>query len=372
MSETEGYVAAGFEAVREAFEDNFAKGLELGAGFAAYLGDELVVNLTGGWADRKKEQRWTAETLCPVFSTTKPIAALVAAMMVDRGKLDYEKPVAAYWSEFGVAGKDRITVGEALSHQAGLPGFIDPIDPELWLKPEELAAHLATLPPMWKVGEGTGYHPLTWGYIIGELVRRVDGRTLGTVLHEDVCGPLGIAFWIGLPDAEHERVAQLMKPKERTQFGPPNDALKAAFLTPWSAATRGGADWKRTEIPSANGHGTAEAVAKLFQAYAQKGRIGDTRIFSAPTWEKLTRERVAGFDRILPGRVSLGAGPMRNINLLYGPNPETLWHSGWGGSGGFGDPAIGLSGAYVMNRQGTHLLEDDRRTRVIEALYACV
>lgn len=367
-----GFVAAGFEPVRAAFERNFAEDLELGAGFAAWLGDERVVDLQGGWTDRQKTQAWTERTLCPVFSTSKPVAALVVALMVERGLVDYERPLSRYWPEFGAAGKADITVAEALSHQAGLPGFADEIDPDLWLQPVELAAHLAALPPMWKRGDGSGYHPLTWGAIAGELVRRVDGRTLGTVLREDICGPLGIEFWIGLPESEHGRVAQMMKPREATQFGARNPALEAAFLKPWASAKRGGAEWRQTEIPAANGHGGANAVARLFSAYALKGRIGETRLISAETWEKLTRERVAGPDRILPGEVSLAAGVMRNPSLLYGPNPETLWHSGWGGCGAFGDPDIELSGAYVMNRQGTHLLEDTRRTRIIEALYTCV
>ncbi len=372
MSISSGHVAAGFEPVREAFERNFEEDLERGAGFAAWLGDELVVDLVGGFADRKQETPWTARTLCPVYSTTKPAAALVVAMMVERGKLDYEAPVADYWPEFAAEGKDTITVAEAMSHQAGLPGFPDPIDPAIWTDPPALAGALATLKPMWGRGEGSGYHPLTWGYIAGELVVRVSGRSLGTILREDVCEPLGIDFWIGLPESEHGRVAQVMKPRAPTEFGNRNEALRAAFLTPWAAANRGATEWRRVEIPSANGHGTANSVARLYSAYAQKGRIGETRVIAPNTWEDLTRERVAGQDRILPGHSSLAAGVMRNASLLYGPNPETLWHSGWGGTGAFGDPANGLSGAYVTNRQGTHLIEDARRSRIIDALYSCL
>jgi CubicO group peptidase (beta-lactamase class C family) len=372
MSISTGFVAAGFGPVREAFEANFEDGLELGAGFAAYVGDELVVDLHAGSADRKGEIPWDERTLCPLYSTTKPLAALIVAMLVDRGLVDYDKPLADYWPEFAAEGKGAYTVAEALSHQAGVPGFPDPIDPDLWLDPPALSEALAKLKPMWGRGEGSGYHPLTWGYIAGELVRRVDGRTLGTMLRQDVCEPLGIDFFIGTPESEHFRCAWMLRPKEPTKFGPMNDALKAAFLTPWAAPQRGGADWRKAEIPSANGHGTAQAVARLFTAYAQKGRIGETRIMSAETWDKLTRERVSGEDRILPGRVSLAAGVMRNIELIYGPNPRTLWHSGWGGSGGFGDPDARLAGAYVMNRQGTHLLEDARRSRIIDALYTCL
>jgi CubicO group peptidase (beta-lactamase class C family) len=372
MSISSGYVAPGFETVREAFERNFEDGLELGAGFAALRDGEVIVDLCGGKTDRKGESDWTDRTLCPFFSTTKPVASLVVALLVDRGQVDYDRPLADYWPAFAAEGKGDITVAEALSHQGGVPGFPDPIDPDLWLDPPALSAALAELKPMWKPGEGSGYHPLTWGYLAGELVRRVDGRTLGTVLREDICQPLGIDFWIGTPESEHARCAQMMKPKEPTKFGPQNEALKAAFLSPWAAPARGGPDWRKAEIPSANGHGTALAAARLYSAFALRGRIGESRLFSEATWLELTRERVSGPDRILPGPVAFGAGVMRNLPLIYGPNPATLCHSGWGGSGALGDPDTGVSAAYVMNRQGSHLLEDARRSRIIEALYACL
>jgi CubicO group peptidase (beta-lactamase class C family) len=372
MSLSAGYVARRFEPVREVFERHFEEDLELGAGFAAWLGDELVVNLTGGFANRERTQAWTDRTLCPVFSTTKPVAALVVAWLADRGRIDYDAPLARYWPEFGANGKADATVAEALSHQAGVPGFPDAIDPDLWLDPPALAAALARVAPMWSRGTGSGYHPLTWGYIAGELVRSVDGRSLGRVLREEICVPLGLDFWIGTPDSEHDRAAQMMKPRSPTAFGPMNDALKAAFLTPWAAPQRGGADWRRTEIPSANGHGTAAATARLYSAYALRGRIGSVRLLSETGWTALTRERVAGEDRVLGRKVAFGAGVMRNLPLIYGPNPESLCHSGWGGSGAFGDPATGLAAAYVMNRQGSDLLEDPRRSRLIAALYACL
>ncbi len=367
-----GYVAAGFGPVRDAFAQNFTDGLEHGASFAAYLGDELVVDLRGGFADRAGTIPWDERTLCPVYSATKPVAALIVARLVERGALSYDRPVADYWPEFAANGKSAVTVAQALSHQGGLPGFPDPIDPQLWLDPPALAAELAKLPPMWPPGQGSGYHPLTWGYIAGELVRRVSPRSLGAILREDICAPLGVDFWIGLPESEHGRCADLLKPRAAAQFPHPNAETRAAFLTPWAAAPRGAAEWRKTEIPSANGHGAAPALARLYSAFAQKGRIGEMRVIAAATWEELTRERVSGEDRVLPGRVAFGAGVMRNLPLIYGPNPETLCHSGWGGSGAFGDPAAGLAGAYVMNRQGTHLLEDARRSRIIDALYGCL
>ena len=367
-----GFVAAGFDPVREAFARNFAEGLEHGACFAVYLGDELVVDLRGGFADRAGTVTWDERTLCPVYSATKPVGALIVATLVERGLLDYDAPVADYWPEFAANGKSATTVAEALSHQGGVPGFPDPIDPVLWLDPPALSAELAKLAPMWPRGEGSGYHPLTWGYIAGELVRRVSKRSLGTILREDLCAPLGIDFWIGLPESEHGRCAELLKPKAAAQFPHKNAETRAAFLTPWAAAPRGTTEWRKVEIPSANGHGTAPAMARLYSVFAQKGRIGETRVIAPVTWDELTRERVSGDDRVLPGRVAFGAGVMRNLPLIYGPNQATLCHSGWGGSGAFGDPDTGLSGAYIMNRQGTHLLEDDRRSRIIDALYGCL
>lgn len=367
-----GNIASEFEPVLEVFRASFDAGEELGAGFAAYVGDQLVVDIKGGWSDRKKTTEWQADTLVPIYSTTKPIAALIAAMLVDQGVLDYEKPLANYWPEFGVNGKDSITVGQALSHQGGVPGFVEPIDPALWLEPAALSAELANIAPLWAPGDGSGYHPLTWGYLIGELVQRAAGRSLGTILREDVCEPLGIDFWIGTPTSEHSRCAEIKRPNALPELGELNDATKAAFLTKWAAPDRGGAAWRETEIPSANGHGSAASTAHLYSAYAGKGRIGAHRLFSEETWYALTDERCRGQDRVLPFEITFAAGVMRNDQMIYGPNPNTLGHSGWGGSLGLGDPDNGLSLAYVMNRQTNALQGDARAVRLVNAFYDCL
>lgn len=365
-------IAPGFERVVDVFKASFDAGEELGAGFAAYVNDDLVVDIYGGWKDRKKETPWQADTIVPIYSTTKPIAALIAAMLVDQGKLDYEKPVADYWPEFAANGKDTMTVGEALSHQGGLPGFVQPIDPALWLDPPALSAELAKLAPLWTVGEGSGYHPLSWGYLIGELVLRAGGRSLGTILREDICRPHGIDFFIGTPESEHPRAADIKRPTALPELGEINEATRAAFLTKWAAPDRGGAIWRETEIPSANGHGTAASTARLYSAYANKGRIGERRLFSEDTWYQLTNERCRGQDRVLPFEITFAAGVMRNDQFVYGPNPNTLGHSGWGGSLGFGDPDAAASGAYVMNRQSNILQGDPRALRLVNAFYDCL
>ena len=368
-----GHVEPGFEPVRTVFEETFAAGEELGAGFCAIVNGQIVVDLWGGWADRAQTTPWRADTLVPVFSTTKAIAALVVARVLagTGGEIGYGTSVASVWPEFAVAGKDQVTIGEMLSHQAGLPGFKAPIDPDLWLDPPALAARLAEEAPIWTPGTMHGYHPLSWGYLAGELVQRIAGQSLGTVLRDEVCAPAGVDFQIGLPEADHGRVAEMERPKALPALGPMNDYKRAAFLTKWAAPNRGGAIWKEIEIPSANGHGTAKAVAQLYGIYAHGGRLADREVVPEPVFAEATASQTVGEDLVLPYVTEFAAGVMRNNLGLYGPNPKTLAHSGWGGSMALGDPDLGLSAAYVMNRQSNVLQGDPRARRLVDALYDC-
>ncbi len=385
-----GYVAPGFEAVQDAFEQNFAEKLgeaspsdlqELGAGFAAYIDDELVVNLTGGWKDRRKTDPWTEDTLVPVYSTTKPIAAMTVCMEIfNHLENPYDVPVAQVWPEFAAHGKEAVTIGEMLSHQAGLPGFVEPIEPELWFDGHGLADKLADTAPMWPAGEGSGYHPLTWGYLVAELIWRVSGASLGTQLKNKITNADGadtereiIDFWIGTPVGEHDRIADIVRPTKPPELGDMNEFRKTAFLTKWAAPNRGGPEWRTMEIPSANGHGTAKAVARLYSAFANSGKIGENNIISADgQFSEFSKRRCKGQDRVLPYEIEFAAGVMRNNNRIYGPNTNTLGHAGWGGSMGFGDPDRNLSAAYVMNRQSNQLQTDERAQRLIAALYGCL
>lgn len=367
-----GFAAPGFEPVREVFEENFAEDLELGAGFSAILDGDLIIDLHGGYADRRKTTPWSGQTIVPVYSTTKPIAALALAHVIEALPAGYDTAVADLWPEFAANGKGEVTIADLVSHQAGLPGFVDPIDPGLWLDPPACAAALAPLAPLWTPGTAHGYHPLTWGYLIGEIVRRIDGRSLGRVLREEIAGPAKIDFQIGTPAADHDRVAEIMRPRALPDLGEINDATKAAFLTKWASPDRGGAIWREIEIPSANGIGTAKAVTQLYGIYAHGGMLGDRRVISDAAFDALTQSRVKGQDLVLPYITEFAAGVMRNNLGLYGPNPETLCHSGWGGSLALGDPALGLSAAYVMNRQSNSLQADPRATRLIQSLYGCL
>jgi len=367
-----GFTAPGFEPVQEAFEDNFAEDKELGAGFAAFIDGERVVELYGGHADRQKSKLWDTKTIVPVYSTTKPIAALVLASVIDALPAGYETTVADLWPEFADNGKDTLSIADLVSHQAGLSGFVEPIDPALWLDPPACAAALAPLAPIWEPGTAHGYHPLTWGYLIGELVQRITDRSLGAILAEDLAGPADIDFRIGTPAREHDRVAEIMRPRALPDLGEINDATRAAFLTKWSSPDRGGAIWREIEIPSANGIGTATAVAKLYGIYAHDGYLDGKRVISEAAFDALTQSRVKGQDLVLPYVTEFAAGVMRNNLGIYGPNPDTLCHSGWGGSLALGDPDRRLSAAYVMNRQSNSLQGDPRATRLVQALYGCL
>ncbi|MFN3314158.1 MAG: serine hydrolase domain-containing protein, partial [Hyphomonas sp.] len=322
--------------------------------------------------DRAKERAWAEDTILPVYSTSKGISALILAMAVDTLPAGYETPVADVWPEFAAEGKAGITIAQMASHQAGLPGFAEAIDPALWLDPPACAAALAALPPMWPPGTAHGYHPLTWGYLVGEVVRRITGRSVGTILRDDICAPFTIDFRIGTPESEVPRIADMLRPKGMAKFGNVTPERRAAFISKWAAPDRGGAAWREIEIPSANGHGTALGVAQLYEAYARGGQIGDKTLFRSATLEALLAPRVDGPDLVLPMHTRFGAGIMLNEHGFFGPNPDTAGHCGWGGSMAIADPARELAAAYVMNQQTPSLVGDPRAVSLVEAVYGCL
>jgi CubicO group peptidase (beta-lactamase class C family) len=245
--EIHGKVAPGFEPVRDAFAENFAERGEIGAAFALHQDGETLVDIHAGHADRKKSRAWQADTLVPVFSTGKAVTALVMAWLVDQGRIAYDTPLAEVWPEFAAEGKDAVTLAQALSHQAGLPGIPDEMEPAEWFDREAIEARLAAMAPMWPLGEGSGYHPITFGFLADAAARRVDakGRTVGGILREEIAGPRGIDVFIGTPESEHERCAEHALPPRAPNLGQINPCKEAAFLKPWSSpGRRGAAEWR--------------------------------------------------------------------------------------------------------------------------------
>lgn len=371
-----GHLASGFEPVAEAFKDNFSERDELGAGFTLIRDGEILVDIHAGHSDRKGEQPWTAQTIVPVFSTGKAVTALVVAWLVDQGRLEYDAPVADIWPDFAQSGKDQVTLAQALSHQAGLPGYPDEMEPSDWFDRELMESRFATMAPMWPLGEGSGYHPISYGVIADAVVRRADekGRTVGAILREEICGPRDIDFHIGVPESEHERAAEHVLPPRPPHLGSMTPEKAAAFLKPWSSpGRRGTAAWRSAELPAANGHGTANAIARLMAPFATKGRLDDQAFVSDSVIKAARSERVSGPDKVLPFDLAFGAGVMINRDSgAFGPEPKAVGHYGFGGSCGFADPERGLSGAYVMNRQMDVLVGDARAKALIEAAYRCL
>lgn len=370
--EIHGVCPPRFAPVRDAFAADFAEDGEIGARFTALIEGEVLVDLWGGVTAKGGEAPFDDRTLAPVFSSTKAVAALMIARLVGQGRLAYGQTVASVWPEFAAAGKEAITVEQALSHQAGLAGFRDGFDPQEWFDWDAMCARLAAAEPLWPPGTACGYHPITHGLITGEIFRRVDGRTLGTALRQDLCEPLGIDFWIGLPESQDPRLADMQRPSAMPALGDLTEVRQLAFLKPWSSAPgRDGARWRRMELPSATGHGDALSLARLHGIFANDGMIDGVRALPPGLSAEVARARITGDDLVLPFRVSWGAGVLRNEGLwAYGPGAEAFGHSGWGGSCGFADPEQRLSAAYVMNRQSIHLVGDPRAKRLIDALYA--
>jgi CubicO group peptidase (beta-lactamase class C family) len=375
LPEIHGPCPSRFSALKDAFADNFAdapEGLnERGARVSVCIGGEVVVDLRAGWADAAQTIAFGANTLTPVFSTGKAVMALMIATCVERGLLDYERPVASYWPAFGQAGKSAITVGQMMSHQSGLPGFDTAEDPAIWFDREATLARLCAQKPMWAPGTASGYSPVVIGYLAGELFRIVDGRTMGTALRADFAGPYGLDLWIGLPEHEHGRVAQMRKPARAAELGPVDAVKAAAFLDRGSApGGRGSTEWRMIEIPSVNMHGNARDLARLMGVFANGGRLDGRRVLSPATVAAATRRRIQGRDRVLPFDMGWAAGLTRNETLgAFGPHADAVGHCGWGGSCVLADSGSGVSAAYVMTRQSHHLIGDPRAQRLIQALY---
>ncbi|MCX5347157.1 beta-lactamase family protein [Streptomyces sp. RLB3-17] len=379
-----GHCDARFAAVRTAFEENFRDRDELGAAVTVTLDGESVVDLWGGWADAARTRPWERETLVNVWSTSKGPTALCAHILADRGLLDFDAPVAAYWPEFAAAGKESVLVRHLLSHRAGLAGLREPHDLAQLCDWELTVERLAAQEPWWEPGTRSGYHALTFGHLVGEVVRRVSGLRPGAFLEREVTGPLGIDFTIGLPEKETERAAELVHPRVASSseqaaiFAQLAPAAVAALANPLvGAAEANTARWRAAEIPAANGHGTARAVAALYGIFAGRGAYGSRQVLSPEAAERVREGQGSCRDLVLGAgfehETETGLGLwLSGPNGSYGPNPRAFGHDGFGGSCGLADPESGLSLGYVMNRMGPHIADDPRKMALVDALYSAL
>jgi CubicO group peptidase (beta-lactamase class C family) len=375
----EGFVASGFEAAREAFAENFSRTgayKEVGASFSAYHRDRCVVDLWGGIADRKTDRPWTRETLANVWSSTKGITALAVALCVERGLIRYGDRIAGVWPEFADAGKEETTLAHVMSHQAGLPGFAEPTTVEDQFDWEGCCAKLARQAPAWPAGTATSYHAMTYGWLAGEVVRRVTGSAIGAFIGHHIAAPLDLSLYVGLPERLDPRVATMIAPANAVDMSTlpiPAPARMAVENPAQDPLAPNGRAWRAAEIPAANGQANANSLARLYASLISKGKGDVRRLLSGSLVKEITSPAApAGrTDMFLGFTDSWGLGLALNTPGIYGSNPHAFGHSGWGGSFGCADPDAEIAIGYVCNQMGPELVGDPRTQGLCDAAIAC-
>jgi len=368
-----------FEAVAQAFRANFMERGEHGAAVAISLAGKPLVDLWGGYSDEAETRAWEENTLVNIFSVGKAFCAAVAMRLVERNGFSLDRPVAEVWPEFAAEGKDRITLRMVLSHRAALPALRAPLEDPAMLDWPRMTAALARERPWWTPGTAHGYHVNTFGFLVGEIVRRIDGRTLGHYLREEIAAPLGADIHIGLPRSEHHRVAEFAWPKTATPVPPlETEAQRMRWNTYWNPPGFSGAGWVNTaawreaELPSTNGHGNARGVARFYSALAEGGAIDGVRVLSRESLAEATREHSCGPDLIVQRNSRFGLGfQLTQPERPLGPGERGFGHFGAGGSLGFCDPEASLAFGYVTNDMGPRW-QNPRNRALIDAVYACL
>jgi CubicO group peptidase (beta-lactamase class C family) len=385
-----GQVEPGFEGVRDAFAHNFDVDREVGAGFCLHVGGRKVVDIQGGTFDRKSQRPYDQDTLQLVFSTTKGATAVCANLLAQRGQLDLSAPVSTYWPEFAQAGKADVPVLLLLTHQAGLPAIDATLTPEEVQAWDPVIAALAEQTPFWEPGTAHGYHALTYGWLVGEVVRRVSGRSLGTYFAEEIAQPLGLEFWIGLPETQEHRVSPIVggllpEGGSAEAEGMPADfasTLLARALNAGGAFTDPGwmnrPAWHAAEVPAANGITNATSLSRLYASLIGTVEGGPAEpVLTKEQVDQARQVRTFGADQVF---LSLGF-PMEQhigqgfwISSPFAPfgGEGSFGHSGAGGSYGFADPENDLAVGYVMNLMQSGMLGDPRARRLIKACYAAM
>jgi len=375
--------------IRAAFEENFASGREVGAAVSVWQNGREIVNLCGGFRDAAREVPWVPDTLVLIWSATKGIAAACALHALERAGLDPGSRMADIWPEFARGGKGRITVGEVLSHTAGL-GALDRTDLSV-MDHEGVARAIENQAPFAGPGEGPGYGPRTFGFLADELVRRLDGGTpIGQYWRREFGNPLDLELWIGLPEEEHGRAASILPP--RAGDPPQNPAFTEAMALPDSLTRKAFSSpggllavsamnspaARSASLPSMGGIGSASSLARFYSILASGGACGGKPVFGRKAMSWMSTRRSQGFDKILRLETSFSAGFMmdpldasgRKLREILGPSPGAFGHPGAGGSLGFADPDSGIGFGYVMNQMEQGVLPGGRANALVRALYS--
>lgn len=382
MVQIQGYFDLKFEALRDAFAALFDDPQERGMALCVQIGGETVVDLWAGVADKEGQQAWHSDTLLNLFSCTKTFTAVTALQLVGEGKLELDAPVARYWPEFAANGKEKITLRHLLSHQAGLPALRQMLPAEALYDWSTMTHALAAERPWWALGEGHGYAPITYGWLVGEVLRRVEGRGPGESIVARTATPLGLDFHVGLADNDFERVAIISRGKGnfgdaaaqrllKTMMSEPAAMTTRAFANPPSIMTSTNKpEWRRMQQPAANGHGNARSLAGFYTGLLE-GRLLESELLN-----ELTREHAVGEDKTLLTRTRFGLGCMLDqpdvANATYGMGPRAFGHPGAGGSIGFADPDRDVAFGFVTNNLGPFVLMDPRAQKLARLLADCL
>lgn len=390
----EGHCDARFQPVRDEFERNFRERGEIGASVCVLVDGKSVVDLWGGLADRHSGRRWQHDTVGVVWSCTKGATALCAHILASRGQLQFDTPIAAYWPEFGQRGKDEITVRLLLSHQAGLPHLRQPLSPGVLYDWEQMCEYLAAEEPSWTPGTRQGYHAYTFGFLVGELVRRISGKDVGTFFQDEVADPLGLDFWIGLPLEHESRVAPTIRADPVPRGEKPWRFLATANSDPESIQALiirntgrrpGDQDSREAHaalLPGQGGITNARGLAGMYSPLALGGRDQGVDLISHVLLEEMGSVASAtAIDAVLLVGLRFGLGFMKSSDNRAGPagardslilSESAFGHAGMGGSLGFADPAARLAFGYTMNKQGRGVLLEERGQSLVDAVYRCL
>jgi CubicO group peptidase (beta-lactamase class C family) len=365
-----------FEPVRDALAELVGSGEDVGASAAVVHEGKLVADVWAGHADAEKTTPWERDTIVNVWSTTKTMTNLSALVLADRGEIDLDAPVADHWPEFKANGKEGVLVRHLLAHTAGLPSWRTPIAVEDLYDWDKVCSLLAEDEPWWEPGTASGYHALTQGNLVGEVIRRATGKTVGTWFAENLAGPLGADFHIGTPAECDDRVAKVIPPPSLAEqisalgLDPQSIAMRA-FSNPVLDATKSwDVDWRRAEIPAAGGHGNARSVAIVQSIVSGLGETHGQRFMSEAGVERIFEEQSYSTDLVLSVPIRLGIGYGLASNEIPFPSPRTCFWGGWGGSLILNDLENHLTIAYVMNKMGSGTLGDLRGAMVVAGAYA--